>query len=78
MYRKLLFFALGYLLSLNAVVHAQTPSSAPSSSTREASKVYPLDAVIDKSGTAWIVDRNKPGVWAYQNNELKLEVQGGQ
>jgi hypothetical protein len=35
-----------------------------------------LDAVVDKSGTAWIVDRNKPGVWTYQNNELKLEVPG--
>jgi len=76
MYPKLLFFALGYLLSLDAVVHAQTPSSATSSSTRAASKIYPLDAVVDKSGTTWIVDRNKPGVWTYQNNELKLEVQG--
>jgi hypothetical protein len=76
MYPKLLFFALGYLLGLEAVVHAQTPPATSSSSTRTASKIYPLDAVVDKSGAAWIVDRNKPGVWTYQNNELKLEVPG--
>ena len=76
MYPKLLFFALGCLLGLDAVVHAQTTPATSSSSTRTASKIYPLDAVVDKSGTAWIVDRNKPGVWAYQNNELKLEVPG--
>jgi len=76
MHPKLFFFALGYLLSLDAMVHAQTPSATPSSSTRAASKIYPLDAVVDKSGAAWIVDRNKPGVWTYHNNELKLEVPG--
>jgi hypothetical protein len=53
-----------------------TEASTKSTTTREASKVYPLDGVLDKSGGVWIVDRNKPGVWFFQNNELKLEVQG--
>jgi len=44
--------------------------------TREASKVYPLDGSIDKNGAVWIVDRNKPGVWLFQDSQLKLEVQG--
>jgi len=52
------------------------PTSPPSGGTREASKVYPLDGVVDKTGAVWIVDRNKPGVWLYQAEQVKLEVQG--
>jgi len=54
----------------------QSTSTQSTSTTREASKVYPLDGLVDKSGAVWIVDRNKPGVWQYQADQLKLEVQG--
>jgi hypothetical protein len=59
----------------------QTPSESANpkpigSATREASKVYPLDGVVDKTGSVWIVDRNKPGLWQFQAEQLKLEVQG--
>lgn len=52
------------------------PSVPSASTTREASKVYPLDGVIDKAGAVWIVDRNKPGLWLYQADQLKLDTQG--
>lgn len=55
---------------------AQVVEAQAGSGTREATKVYPLDGVLDKSGAVWIVDRNKPGVWLYQSEQVKLEVQG--
>ena len=57
--------------------HSQDlPKASGQPNTRQATKVYPLDGLMDKSGAVWIVDRNKPGVWLFQENQLKLEVQG--
>lgn len=62
---------------LAQAVESQAGSPTPQTGgTRAASKVYPLDGVLDKSGAVWIVDRNKPGVWLYQSEQVKLEVQG--
>lgn len=74
-------FALPLSLLGNGVIQAQdtgSPKAAvPSAGTiREASKVYPLDGLVDKSGAVWIVDRNKPGLWLYQSEQLKLDTQG--
>jgi sugar lactone lactonase YvrE len=55
---------------------AAKPTAPASSTTREASKVYPLDGAVDPTGTVWIVDRNKPGLWQYQSDQLKLDTQG--
>lgn len=55
---------------------AQDQKNSAAGTTREASKVYPIDGLVDQSGAVWIVDRNKPGVWQYQAEQLKLEVQG--
>jgi hypothetical protein len=74
-------FALPLSLLGNGVIQAQdtgSPKAAVPSAgtTREASKVYPLDGLVDKSGAVWIVDRNKPGLWLYQSEQLKLDTQG--
>ncbi|MFN9345988.1 MAG: hypothetical protein ACK6DQ_05280 [Planctomycetota bacterium] len=74
-------FALPIALLASGAIQAQDAGSAkptpPSASTtREASKVYPLDGVVDKSGSVWIVDRNKPGLWLYESEQLKLDTQG--
>lgn len=74
-------FALPLSLLGNGVIQAQdtgSPKAAVPSAgtTREASKVYPLDGVVDKSAAVWIVDRNKPGLWLYQSEQLKLDTQG--
>lgn len=74
-------FVLPLSLLGNGVIQAQDTGSpraaVPSAgTTREASKVYPLDGLVDKSGAVWIVDRNKPGLWLYQSEQLKLDTQG--
>lgn len=76
-----LAFAFALLVSLGSLDAQSTPPTGATSAqspggTREATKVYPLDGVVDSSGAAWIVDRNKPGVWKYESQQLKLEVEG--
>jgi len=44
--------------------------------TRPASAVYPLDAVVDSSGSVWVVDRNAPGVWKYADATLEFAIPG--
>lgn len=68
------------ILVFPGVTFAQTPQSTPapqsSAGTRPASAVYPLDAIIDSAGALWIVDRNRPGVWKFQDGTLELAIQG--
>ncbi len=45
------------------------------SQEKPASAVYPLDCAVTKSGTAYIVDRNLPGVWKWQNGQLSVLIQ---
>lgn len=52
-----------------------TPAAA-SNGTRPASATYPLDAVVDSTGSVWIVDRNVPGVWKHTDGKTELAVQG--
>lgn len=65
----------------------QAPTAPSTAGTRPASPVYPLDAVVQppstddsasstSSPTVWIVDRNVPGVWRYQQDQLELAVAG--
>ncbi len=39
-------------------------------------EVYPLDVAINKQGTVFVVDRNLPGIWKYQADQLSIFVQG--
>lgn len=57
---------------------SQEPALAPkqTSGTRPASKVYPLDGVVDAAGAVWVVDRNAPGVWKYADGKLELAIVG--
>lgn len=55
---------------------AQAPAPPSNNGTRPASAVYPLDAVADSQGSIWIVDRNRPGIWCYQQNKLDLAIAG--
>lgn len=36
---------------------------------------YPLDAVVDSTGKAFVVDRNLPGVWQWQSGKLSVLFQ---
>ncbi len=54
----------------------QAPAPPSNNGTRPASAVYPLDAVADSDGAIWIVDRNRPGVWRYQQDKLELVISG--
>lgn len=38
--------------------------------------LYPLDCAVTSQGTAFVVDRNLPGVWKWENNALSIFVQG--
>lgn len=51
-------------------------NAASNSGTRPASPTYPLDAVIDSTGTVWVVDRNVPGIWKFADGKTELAVQG--
>ncbi|MCU0708863.1 MAG: hypothetical protein MUF23_11280 [Pirellula sp.] len=58
------------------ISNAQPPAPPTATGTRPASPVYPLDGVADQQGAVWIVDRNKPGVWRYQQEKLELAIAG--
>lgn len=52
------------------------PQAAPAASRDNASAVYPLDTVVSPDGTAYVVDRNLPGVWRRRGEVLEVFVQG--
>jgi sugar lactone lactonase YvrE len=66
-------FALSCLCSTGS---SQAPAPPTPNGTRPASAVYPLDAAADSEGSVWIVDRNRPGVWRYQQDKLELVISG--
>ncbi len=53
-----------------------TLASAHAQGVRQATPVYPLDAVVDATGAVWVVDRNAPGVWKFENGALELAIPG--
>ncbi|MGN6547616.1 MAG: hypothetical protein ACTHK7_21365 [Aureliella sp.] len=76
--------------SLLAVLCASLTTFNPATSTAQESKgtqavpaasntaaaVYPLDTVVDKEGTAYVVDRNLPGVWRRKDDQVEVFVRG--
>lgn len=38
--------------------------------------VYPLDTVVGEDGSAYVVDRNLPGVWRRKDDKVEVYVQG--
>ncbi len=67
-------------LPCNAQISTAPTSTAPNSTagpgTRPASKVYPLDGVVDQQGGVWIVDRNAPGIWRFADGKIELAISG--
>ena len=59
-----------------APAQAAPAQAAPSAPRDNASTVYPLDTVVSKDGTAYIVDRNLPGIWRRKDEQVEVFVQG--
>ncbi len=57
-----------------AMGQAQNP--VKTSGVTDAAPIYPLDVVVDESGSAWVVDLNLPGVWKYQSGEVTKAIEG--
>lgn len=55
---------------------AAQESKAPQAAGGTAAAVYPLDTVVDKDGTAYVVDRNLPGVWRRKDDQVEVFVRG--
>jgi hypothetical protein len=66
------------LLSAQEQEAAKQEPASPSGNATTAAPltVYPLDAVVDKQGVVYVVDRNLPGIWKYQAEQLSVFVQG--
>lgn len=64
------------LLAFASPAWAQPPTPPTTAGTRPASAVYPLDGVVDPQGAVWVVDRNRPGVWRYDQDKLELAIAG--
>lgn len=60
------------LLFSSAVAQEPVKPTGPA----EAAPIYPLDAVIDGEGNAWVVDLNQHGVWKHHGDQTELAIQG--
>ncbi len=65
----------GYLLILLSGQAALGQETAQASGPSRM-PVYPLDAVVDDQGVAYVVDRNLPGVWKWQDGSLSKLFEG--
>ncbi len=63
------FMILG--LALNARVEGQEKPSDGAELP-----LYPLDIVVNEAGVAYVVDRNLPGVWKWEDGTLSVFFQG--
>lgn len=55
-----------------------SPSEKPAASAPATGELplYPLDLAVNNSGTAFVVDRNLPGVWQWQSEKLSILFEG--
>lgn len=59
----------------------QPPTAAPAAAPAAVPAagelpLYPLDLAVNDSGSAFIVDRNLPGVWQWQSDKLSIFFEG--
>lgn len=66
-----IFLSVGFCFRAKSVV-GQEPASAVSKRL----EIYPLDVVVNAQGIAFVVDRNLPGVWKWENGELTKLFEG--
>lgn len=72
--------ALAYFFTVgNFHADAQTvdqKSPAAPASVGPALPVYPLDCAVDSEGMVFVVDRNLPGIWKWDQKQLSIFSQG--
>ncbi len=76
---SLFLFSIGVLLQSHSLGLAQdTPPAKASEQAKPAAPIpiYPLDSVVDKQSSVFVVDRNLPGIWKWQADKLSIFVQG--
>lgn len=62
--------------STSTAQESKATQAAPAAAGNTAAAVYPLDTVVDKEGTAYVVDRNLPGVWRHKDDQVEVFVRG--